>query len=65
MKTAKQEALDLIQKLPDETSLETILAELHFLLRIMKGLQQVERGEVVSHEEVKRSVAEWLSSIGQ
>jgi predicted transcriptional regulator len=64
MKTAKEEAIELIQRLPDEASFETIVAELHFMLRVVRGLRQVERGELVSHEEVKGSVTEWLESIG-
>ena len=62
MKTAKQEAIELIQHLPDDTSMETILAELHFKQRIMRGLEQLDRGEVVSHEEAKERLGQWLKS---
>ncbi len=65
MKTAKQEALELIQKMPDEISMETILAELHFKLRVLKGIDQMERGEAVSHEEAKERLGRWLSSSGR
>ena len=65
MKTPKQEAIELIERLPDEASFETIVAELQFMLRILHGLRQVERGEFVGHDELKGSVSEWLSSIGQ
>jgi len=65
MKTAKQEALELIQKMPDEISMETILAELHFKLRVLKGIDQMDKGEVISHEEVKERLGRWLSSSGR
>ena len=65
MKTAKQEALELIQKMPDEISMETILAELHFKLRVLKGIDQMDKGEVISHEEAKERLGRWLSSSGR
>jgi predicted transcriptional regulator len=32
-----------------------------FLAAIRKGLGQIERGETIPHEEVKRQLATWLS----
>jgi predicted transcriptional regulator len=32
-----------------------------FLAAIRKGVEQIERGETVPHEEVKRELAKWLS----
>jgi predicted transcriptional regulator len=34
---------------------------LEFLAAIRKGSEQIERGETVPHEEVKRQSAAWLS----
>jgi predicted transcriptional regulator len=57
----KQLALESIQRLPEDVSLDAIAERLEFLAGIRKGIAQVERGEVVSHEEVKRQLATWLS----
>ena len=57
----KQLALDSIERLPENASLEVIAARLEFLAAIRKGLGQIERGETVPHEEVKRQLASWLS----
>ena len=57
----KQLALESIQRLPENTSLDTIAERLEFLAGIRKGLDQIERGETVSHEEVKRQLATWLT----
>ena len=65
VKTAKQEAIDLIEQLPDEISLETILAELHFKLHVTKGLQDIEQGNVITHDEMKDWVSQWLVSSGR
>ncbi len=63
-KTAKQAAIDLIERLPDEVSTETIVAELLFKQSVIQGLKQLDRGEVVSHDEAKERLASWLKSSG-
>ncbi|HEY3854620.1 MAG TPA: hypothetical protein VGO67_09525 [Verrucomicrobiae bacterium] len=57
----KELALDSIRELPEDTRLETIAERLEFLVAIRKGFDQVERGEIIPHEEIKRQLAEWLS----
>ncbi len=63
-KTAKQAAIDLIERLPDEVSTETIVAELLFKQGVIQGMEQLDRGEVVSHDEAKERLAKWLKSSG-
>ena len=57
----KQLALDSIERLPADASLEAIAERVEFLAAIRKGLNQIESGETVPHEEVKRQLATWLS----
>jgi len=57
----KQIALNSIARLPEDASLEVIAERIDFLAAIRKGLDQVERGETVPHEEVKRQLAAWLT----
>ncbi len=57
----KQLALDSIERLPEDASLDTIAERMEFLAAIRKGLDQIERGQTVTHDEVKRQLATWLS----
>ncbi|HUD47665.1 MAG TPA: hypothetical protein VMR33_12590 [Candidatus Baltobacteraceae bacterium] len=57
----KELALDSIQRLPADARLETIAERLDFLAAVHKGFDQIERGETIPHEEVKRQLAAWLS----
>jgi hypothetical protein len=57
----KQLALDSIERLPENASLDDIAERMEFLAAIRKGLDQIERGETIPHEEVKRQLAAWLS----
>jgi predicted transcriptional regulator len=54
--------LDAISELPDEASLDEIAARIEFLAAIQKGIDQLDRGEGISDEEVKRQLAAWLTS---
>jgi predicted transcriptional regulator len=54
--TAKQLAVEALQTLPDDATLEDAIERLCFLAKIEEGLQQSERGEVVPHEEVKKQL---------
>lgn len=55
--TQKRLVLEAISDLPDEASLEEIAARVEFLAAIQKGLDQLDRGEGIPHEEVKRQLA--------
>jgi hypothetical protein len=65
MKTPKQEALELLEQLPDDVSMETLLANLHFKASVRRGLDhEAHRGDGLPHEEVKRRLNVWLESSG-
>ncbi len=57
----KQFALETIGRLPDGVRMDEITTRLEFLAALQKGLDEIQRGEVVPHEEVKRQLATWLS----
>ena len=57
--------MELIRQLPDEASTETIVGELEFKLLIECRLDAVDRGEVVSHAEAKKRLANWLDLPGR
>lgn len=52
--TTRERVMDVIKSLPAETSVEEAMERLYFLADIEEGLRQVERGQVISHEEAKR-----------
>ena len=52
--TMRERALELVQQLPPEASVEEMMEKLYFLSKVERGLRQIEAGQVVSHEEAKR-----------
>ncbi len=59
--TQKRLALETISELPDEVSLDEIAERIEFLVAIQKGIDQLDRGEGIPHEEIKRQLATWLA----
>ena len=63
--STKEAALRMIERMPDDASLEEIMYELFFRERVDSGLRELDEGKTVSHEEVRRSLGTWLQSTGQ
>lgn len=55
----KEEAIQLIEKMPDDCTVEDILYELYLKQKVDKGLQDIEEGRVVKHENVKQRMSKW------
>ncbi len=59
MHAAKQEALETISKLPEDTDMDEIMYRLYVLDKIRKGQKTVEQGGTVTSEELKREIDSW------
>lgn len=59
MQTAKQEALDAIQRLPDNADTEEMIYRLYVLENIRRGQQDAAEGKTESAEEVLRDIQSW------
>jgi len=54
MAAVKEEALKLIDGLPEEISWDDIIYQLYVREKIERGIQAADQGRVVAHEEVKK-----------
>lgn len=50
----KDEAKDLIDKLPDDASLDDLMYELYVNQKVQNGLDAIENGDFHTHEDVKK-----------
>ena len=57
--TAKEEILELIQRLPNDATIEDAIESLVVFYKVQHGLDQLDRGEGIPHEEAKRRIGEW------
>jgi hypothetical protein len=51
---AKQQAIEMIQRLPHDASMEDVMQQLYLLTKARRGVSQIEAGQVIEHDEAKR-----------
>ena len=59
MESLKQEALNVISKMPDTSEIDDIMYRLYVIDKVRKGREAVQRGEVVSIEDLKKEIESW------
>lgn len=57
--SAKDLVIDAVRKMPDKVTLDEILEKLEILAAIRRAEEAAERGEVISHQEMKRRAESW------
>jgi predicted transcriptional regulator len=60
MARPKEEVRRLLDAIPEDASYEDIQYQIYVRQAIDNGLAAVERGEIISQEEVERRMAKWL-----
>jgi predicted transcriptional regulator len=58
--TNKEIVQDLLRRIPDDTSLQEIARELEFIAAIRQGLSELDNGDSVPIEEVKKELPSWI-----
>ncbi len=61
MKTAKEEVRSLIDKLPDDCTLEDIQYHLYVVEKTQRGIERAEKEGTLSQDEVERKFSKWTS----
>ena len=59
MESLKQEALNVISKMPDTAEIEDIMYRLYVIDKVRKGREAVRRGETISIEDLKKEMESW------
>jgi predicted transcriptional regulator len=60
MQKAKQEVSKLLNRLPDDCSLEDVQYHLYVLQKIEHGLKDAAEGRIYTQEEIEKRMAQWL-----
>ena len=60
--TEKEIVLETIRALPDDCTLEEIAERIEFMAAVQKGLDQLDRGKGIPHDDVKGQLAAWLTN---
>ena len=57
----KEIVIETIRQLPEHMTIEEIAEEIALLAGIRRGLQDIEAGRTVPHDEVKKRLQTWIS----
>ena len=55
----RDRAMETVKEFPQEFDLEELIERLVLVEKIEKGLQQIEEGKTVPHEQVKEMIKKW------
>ncbi len=61
MAGVKEQVIHMIQSLPENATLDDIMAELYFRLQVDAGLRELDEGKGIPHEEVQKRMSRWLT----
>ncbi len=56
----KQQVIQMIEALPEETTIDDIMAELYFKKQVDAGLKELDDGKGIPQEEIENRMAGWL-----
>lgn len=59
--TAKEIMIKAIHAQPDDSTYDDLLKELAFHRMILRGLEDSDKGRVISHEEMEKRVDSWVN----
>ena len=60
MYNTKAEAIAMIDRMPDNSTIDDIIEELYFKIQVDEGLRQLDNGEYLTNEEVKERISKWI-----
>ncbi|MFC1670745.1 hypothetical protein ACFL20_10155 [Spirochaetota bacterium] len=61
MSKLKEQVIEIINKLPEESTIDDIMVELHFKSQVDQGLKELDEGKGIPHEQMKNRVSQWLT----
>lgn len=57
----KEQVIRMINSLPDEATVEDVMAELYFKSQVDTGLKELDEGRGIPHEDVEKRFSKWLT----
>jgi len=60
MQKIKDKVIESLKKLPDDANYDDIMESIYVQQMISEGIKQLDKGEYISHEDIKERFKEWL-----
>ncbi|MBE7437816.1 MAG: hypothetical protein HS115_05105 [Spirochaetales bacterium] len=62
MQSIKQQAIALIERLPENVSAEQLIEEIIIFEKIQRGIKQLDAGQGIEHENARKKLTKWLGA---
>ncbi len=60
MQRLRENVISMIKSMPQDVSIEDIMAELYFRYEVDQGIKQLDEGKGIPHEEIEKRMKKWL-----
>lgn len=60
MYNIKDHVKRMVDSMPDDVTVDDIIAELFFKLQVDAGLKELDEGKAIPHDKVRDRMAKWL-----
>jgi len=60
MTNVREQVIQILDALPEDATLDDVMAEIYFRMRVDKGLKDLDEGRWISQEELEKRMAKWL-----
>ena len=61
MSPTKEQVLNMVRNLPEDVTIDDILAEIFFKAQVDAGLKELDEGQGIPHEDVEKRMSKWLT----
>lgn len=61
MDLIKEASIETIKRLPDGCTIEDIMYQINFIAQVFEGLQDAEKGRLMTTEQLLKEVEKWAN----
>jgi hypothetical protein len=56
----KDQVIEMIRALPDESTVDDIMEELYFRMQVDRGVKELDEEKGIPHQDVRNRLSRWL-----
>lgn len=61
MTKLKEQVIRIVKGLPEDATIDDVMAELYFKLQVDAGLKELDEGKGIPHAAVEKRMSRWLA----
>jgi len=60
MNKEKDQVIEMIRQLPEDSTVDDIMEELYFRMQVDRGIKELDEGKGIPHQNVRDGLSRWL-----